>query len=80
MTLIYSILIERELDWTDEEISIGKKYLKWEELDLKWEDLNFLWEEISILIEIIEKVKKGGGGASFREYMEKNPWDVTKRE
>jgi hypothetical protein len=81
MSLQYSSFLNNYVDWTDEEIAVGKKYLKWEELTVNWEDLNLIWEDISILLEVVETLRKrGGSGGSYKEYMEKNPWDVTKRE
>jgi len=38
------------------------------------------WEEIFILLEVIETIRKGGYGSSFKDYMEGNPWDLSKRK
>lgn len=80
MTSKYSSFLDSYVDWTDEEISVGKKYLKWEELTVKWENVDLLWEEVFILLEVIETLKRGGSGGSMKEYMEKNPWDKTKNK
>lgn len=72
MPLIYSTLLNKDLDWSELEYSIGKKYLKWEELDLKWENIDLKWDEIFILLEVIQRRR---GGAAYRgEYKKNNPW------
>lgn len=80
MPLKYSSFSGSEINWTDEEISVGKKYLKWEELTVKWEDVDLLWDEVFILLEVIQTIRKGGSGSSMKDYMEKNPWDKTKNK
>ena len=80
MPLKYSSFLNSEVDWSNEEISVGKKYLKWEEINVNWEDLDLLWDEIFILLEVVEAIRKGGSGASYKEYVKNNPWDVTKKQ
>lgn len=75
MRQFYSSLLQRLIDWTDEEILLGKKFLDWDEITIHWEDLNLHWEDIFI---ILESKKGGSGGSPQREeltrYMEGNPW------
>ncbi len=80
MTLKYSSFLNTFVEWSDEEISVGKKFLKWEEINVKWEDLILLWEDISILLEVSEALRKGGSGASYKEYVKNNPWDQSKKQ
>lgn len=74
--LRYSSLLERQIDWSDAEISAGKKYLNWEELSLNFESIELDWEDVFILLEI-----KGGGGKGrkddslYKEYVDNNPWN-----
>ena len=78
MPLIYSTLLNKDLEWSELEYSIGKKYLKWEELDLKWENINLTWDEIFILLEVIQR-RRGGGG--YRgEYEKNNPWRQVRED
>ena len=79
MPLIYSPLLGNELNWTDLEYSVGKKWLKWEEMTINWSDVNLTWDEIFILLEV-EKVIHGGGGYSMKEYMDGNPWKQINKE
>lgn len=80
MTLKYSSFLNTFVEWSDEEISAGKKFLKWEEINVKWEDLTLLWEDISILLEVAQVFRKGGSGASYKEYVKNNPWDQSKKQ
>ena len=75
----YSNLLNSYVDWTDEEISLGKKYLKWEEMTINWENVDLLWEEVFILLEV-ESLIKGGGGYGYKEYLDGNPWKQLKKE
>lgn len=75
----YSNLLNSYVDWTDEEISLGKKYLKWEEMTINWENVDLLWEEVFILLEV-ENLIKGGGGYGYKEYLDGNPWKQLKKE
>lgn len=79
MSLRYSTLLNAFIDWADEEIAAGKKYLKWEEVTLKWENVNLLWEEVFILLELEGIIKKGGGYGA-KEYEDGNPWKQLRKE
>jgi hypothetical protein len=80
MSLKYSKLLDSYVDWSDEEIAAGQKYLKWEELNLKWEDFNLPWgEEIFILLEV-ENIIKRGGGYGYKEYVDGNPWKQLRED
>ena len=81
MPLKYSSFLNDYVNWTDEEIQAGKKYLKWEEVTVKWENVDLLWEEVFILLEVVQALKKrgsGGSGNTMKEYIQNNPWDRTK--
>ncbi len=78
MKTIYSSLLQSLIEWTDQEISLGKKFLDWNEVSINWEDLNLHWEDVFILLEI---KKRGGNSAApvqrgelDRLYVEGNPW------
>ena len=79
MSLKYSELLDSYVNWSDEEILAGKKYLKWEELTIKWDDLDLTWDEVSILLEV-ENVIKRGGGYGYKEYVDGNPWSQLKKD
>jgi hypothetical protein len=79
MSLKYSKLLNSEVDWSDDEILAGKKYIKWEELTIKWEDIDLTWDELFILLEV-EGIIKGGGGYGYKEYVDGNPWKQVKKE
>jgi len=79
MSLKYSKLLNSEVDWSDDEISVGKKYLKWEELTINWEDLDLHWDEVFILLEV-ENVIKRGGGYGYKEYVDGNPWSQLRQD
>ena len=79
MSLKYSKLLNSEVDWSDDEIAAGKKYLKWEELTINWEDLDLHWDEVFILLEV-ENIIKKGGGYGYKEYVDGNPWSQLKQE
>jgi len=79
MSLKYSKLLNSYVDWSDEEISAGKKYLKWEELTINWEDIHLTWDEIFILLEV-EDVINRGGGYGYKEYVDGNPWKQLKQD
>ena len=79
MSLKYSKLLNSELDWSDDEISAGKKYLKWEELTINWEDLDLHWDEVFILLEV-ENIIKKGGGYGYKEYVDGNPWSQLRQD
>lgn len=75
MKTIYSSLLQSLIEWTDQEISLGKKFLDWEEVTINWENLNLHWEDIFIIL------KKRGSNSSgdiergeFQKYIEGNPW------
>lgn len=80
MPLIYSSYLNETLNWSDVEYSLGKKYLKWEEVNLKWENVDLLWEEVFILLEIVKK-RGGSSGYPYRDEWEKtNPWKQLKKD
>ena len=79
MSLKYSKLLNSEVDWSDDEISSGKKYLKWEELTINWEDLDLHWDEVFILLEV-DNVIKRGGGYGYKEYVDGNPWSQLRQD
>lgn len=79
MSLRYSKLLNSEVDWSDDEIAAGKKYLKWEELNIKWEDIDLHWDEIFILLEV-ENIIKRGGGYGYKEYVDGNPWKQLRED
>jgi hypothetical protein len=74
MKTIYSPLLNSSLIWTDDEYISGKKYLKWEEVNLNWENVDMTWDEVFILLEIIRK-RGGSSGYPYKdEYHKNNPW------
>lgn len=73
MPIIHSNLLNSDLNWTTQEVDTGKKYLKWEEINLTWDNLHMTWDEIFILIEVVKKFG-GSGGYSYKEYVDGNPW------
>jgi len=79
MPLKYSKLLNNYVDWSDEEIAAGKKYVKWDELNIKWEDLNLTWDEIFILLEVEDNIKRGGG-YGYKEYVDGNPWKQLRED
>ena len=79
MSLKYSKLLNSELNWSDEEIADGKKYLKWEELTINWENLHLTWDELFILLEV-ENLIKRGGGYGYKEYVDGNPWSQLRKD
>jgi hypothetical protein len=79
MSLKYSKLLNNYVDWSDEEVAAGKKYLKWEELTINWEDLHLTWDEIFILLEVENLIKKGGG-YGYKEYVDGNPWKQLRQD
>jgi hypothetical protein len=81
MPLVYSSLLSRDVDWSDLEYSIGKKYLKWEEVTLKWESVDLTWDEVFILLEIVKKRGGGGSGYPYKgEYEKNNPWKQLNKD
>ena len=75
MPIKHSTLLNSDLNWTDDEISVGKKWLKWEEMTINWESIDFTWDEIFILLEVEQLIRRGGGGGSgMKEYVDGNPW------
>lgn len=79
---LFSKYLNQTIDWTDDEISIRKKYLDWNELSKKFEDIELTWDEIFILLEV-----RGGGGSQQRrennlikEYVDKNPWEKLRHD
>jgi hypothetical protein len=79
MSLKYSKLLNNYVDWSDEEIAAGKKYIKWDELNIKWEDLHLTWDEIFILLEVEDNIKRGGG-YGYKEYVDGNPWKQLRED
>ena len=81
MPIKYSPLLNSDLNWTDDEIATGKKWLKWEEMTINWENVDLTWDEVFILLEVDQLVRKGGGGGySYKEYVDGNPWKQVKKE
>jgi len=75
MPIKHSTLLNSDLNWTDDEISVGKKWLKWEEMTINWESIDLTWDEIFILLEVDQLIRRGGGGGSgMKEYVDGNPW------
>lgn len=76
MTIKHSNLLKSDLDWTADEISAGKKWLKWEEMTINWESIDLTWDEVFILLEVENIIRRGGGGGGtgLKEYMDGNPW------
>ncbi len=72
-------MLNREVDWSDEEIAIGKKYLKWEEVTINWENLDLHWDEVFILLEVEQLIRRGGG-YGYKEYVDGNPWKQLKED
>ena len=84
MSLYYSSLLDALIDWTDEEILLGKKFLDWQEVSLKWNNVDLHWEDIFILFEV-KKKRGGGSGYPYKEdleklYKENNPWRQLRNE
>lgn len=80
MPIKHSTLLNSDLNWTDEEVSAKKKYLKWEEVTIKWEDVHLTWDEVFILLEVEQLIRKGGGGYGYKEYVDGNPWKQVSKE
>jgi len=81
MPIKYSTLLNSDLNWTDEEVAAGKKYLKWEEMTINWENVNLTWDEVFLLLEVEQLIRKGGGGGyGNKEYVDGNPWKQTKKD
>lgn len=76
MPIKHSNLLNSDLNWTDDEISVGKKWLKWEEMTINWGNIDLTWDEVFILLEVENIIRRGGGngGSSLKEYMDGNPW------
>ena len=74
------------LDWSDAEYAAGKKYLKWEEMDIKWDRVDLAWDEVFILLEVFRKIQGGGGmGTPYRadgyqKYIQGNPWKQVQKD
>ena len=49
MQIKYSNLLNSNLNWTDDEISVGKKWLKWEEMTIDWENINLTIDSESLI-------------------------------
>lgn len=80
MPLIYSPYLNETLDWSDVEYSLGKKWLKWEEINLKWENVSLTWDEVFILLEVAKR-RGGGGGYPYKdEYEKNNPWKKLRED
>lgn len=81
MPIKHSNLLNSDLNWTDEEVAAGKKWLKWEEMTIRWEDVDLTWEEVFILLEVDKLIKGGGsGGYGYKEYVDGNPWKQVSKE
>lgn len=82
MTEYYSNLLQAFIDWTDDEISNGKKFLDWNEVAINWENLDLHWEDIFIIFQ-----RRGGSSArdpendeNYKKYRENNPWVQLKED
>lgn len=73
MPIKHSTLLNSDLNWTDDEISVGKKWLKWEEVTINWEKIDLTWDEVFILLEV-ENIIRGGSGYGMKDYIDGNPW------
>ena len=80
MPIIHSNLLNSDLLWTVEEVSAGKKYLKWEEVTLNWESVQLTWEEVFILLEVARRISGGNSGTLYKEYEDGNPWKQLRKE
>lgn len=81
MPIKYSTLLNSDLNWTDEEVAAGKKYLKWEEMTINWENVHLTWDEVFILLEAEEMIRRGGGGGyAYKDYVDGNPWQQAKKD
>lgn len=80
MPIKYSPLLNSDLNWTDDEIAAGKKWLKWEEMTINWENVNLTWDEIFILLEVDQLFRKGGGGYAYKDYVDGNPWQQVRKD
>lgn len=89
MPLIQSSLLGidlGQLSWSDAEYSAGKKYLRWEEMNIRWDQVDLTWEEVFILLEVFRKIGGGGGMGSpyradgYQKYIEGNPWKQMRKE
>lgn len=82
MAEYYSNLLQAFIDWTDDEISNGKKFLDWNEVTINWENLDLHWENIFIIFQ-----RRGGftprdpqNDEYYKRYREGNPWRQLKEE
>lgn len=81
MPIIYSNLLNSDLFWTNAEVSVGKKWLKWEEVTLNWENVHLNWDEVFILLEVAQLINRGGNsGTLYKEYVDGNPWKQLRKE
>lgn len=80
MPIKHSALLNSDLNWTDEEVAAGKKWLKWEEITINWEKVDLTWDEVFILLEVEQLIRKGGGGSGYKEYVDGNPWKQVSKE
>lgn len=86
MPIIHSNLLNGDLNWTDQEVAAGKKYLKWEEVTINWESVQLTWDEVFILLEVYAKMRRGGGGGAlqkeeeYQRYVDGNPWMQVRKD
>lgn len=85
MPIIHSNYLNSDLNWSDYEFTIKKKYLKWEEMTIDWSSIDLTWDEIFILLEVQKKRGGGGQGSPYRAedsriYRENNPWKQVSKD
>lgn len=84
MAEYYSSLLQAFIDWTDQEIENGKKFLDWNEVSIQWQNIDIHWEDIFILLERKKGGSSGSGdpyrGEVLKRYVEGNPWKQARKE
>lgn len=54
-------------------------YIKWEELNVTWDQLDMTWDEIYLIEEVKEIIINKRGG-NISDYINGNPWNISKKE